>query len=262
LKTLSTLTRSVWWHPHFKEIGLNSTILKVAGFSKSFRLHEQGKTIPASSNVNLEVHQGKLTALIGPTGAGKSSVLKGIYRTYLPSTGKIIYHRENGLQIDLVQADEQTMLDLRRDEIGFVTQFLFCLPRMATLDVVAQPLYARGIAREESQQRAVEMLRQMDLPERLWSISPATFSGGEKQRVNLARGLVSRPRLLLLDEPTASLDPATSDRVVSIIEDIKNEGVGMLAIFHSPDLTQRLADHVVELAPPVISTESQVKEYA
>lgn len=233
-------------------------VLKIKDFGKHFTLHEQGKVIPSSHNVALEVHAGELTALIGPTGAGKSSVLKGIYRTYLPSAGKILYRDKSGEEIDLAQADEYRMLQLRREEIGFVTQFLFCLPRQATLDVVAHPLVARGVARETAREQAAAMLAALNLPERLWSISPATFSGGEKQRVNLARGLVSKPRLLLLDEPTASLDPVTAERVIGLIEAIKKEGIAMLAIFHHPELTQRLGDRVVELAPPPAINERKV----
>ena len=147
------------------------------------------------------------------------------------------------------------MLQLRHEEIGFVTQFLFCLPRQSTLDVVAHPLVVRGMSREAAREKAAEMLASLNLPERLWSISPATFSGGEKQRVNLARGLVARPRLLLLDEPTASLDPVTAERVITLIEQIKAEGVAMLAIFHHPELTQRLGDCVVALTPPPVASK-------
>lgn len=229
---------------------MKSPILRIEGFGKQFTLHEQKKRIPSSHNVNLEVYAGELTALIGPTGAGKSSVLKGIYRTYLPSVGKILYRDKNGVEVDLAQTDEYRMLQLRHEEIGFVTQFLFCLPRQSTLDVVAHPLVVRGMNREAAREKAAEMLTALNLPERLWSISPATFSGGEKQRVNLARGLVARPRLLLLDEPTASLDPVTAERVIGLIEKIKAEGVAMLAIFHQPELTRRLGDRVVELTPP------------
>lgn len=225
-------------------------ILSVDGFSKHFKLHEQGTVIPSSSDVNFEVYAGKLTALIGPTGAGKSSVLKGIYRSYLPSSGRITYQCENGLSLDLVQADEHQILQLRRQEIGFVTQFLHALPRQTTEDVVAQPLYQRGFSRQQGRQQARELLARLNIPERLWGLPPATFSGGEKQRVNLARGLISKPRLLLLDEPTASLDPATTDRVVEMIQLMKLEGTAMLAIFHQPDLVERLADKVVTLKPP------------
>ncbi|MDF1589283.1 MAG: phosphonate C-P lyase system protein PhnL [Gammaproteobacteria bacterium] len=233
-------------------------ILSVEGFSKQFELHEQGKIIPSSSNVNFDVYAGKLTALIGPTGAGKSSVLKGIFRTYLPSSGRIIYHAVNGHTLDLVQADDYQILDLRRQEIGFVTQFLHALPRQATEDVVAQPLFQRGVNRDQARQKARELLEQLNIPERLWSVPPATFSGGEKQRVNLARGLIAKPRLLLLDEPTASLDPATTDRVVEMIQAMKIEGTAMLAIFHHPDLVERLADNVVTLTPPLALDNKEV----
>lgn len=234
---------------------MQAPILQVEAYAKHFQLHEQNKLIPSSHNVGFTVHGGALTALIGPTGAGKSSVLKGVYRTYLPSAGRILYRDALGHEIDLVLASEHQILELRRREIGFVTQFLHCLPRQSTLDVVAQPLFALGTDRQEARQRAAELLAAMNLPERLWSVSPATFSGGERQRVNLARGFIAKPRLLLLDEPTASLDPATAEKVIALIEGLKVQGTAMLAIFHHPELTRRLADHVVELAPPPAVTE-------
>lgn len=245
---------------------MNKTpILRVEGYSKHFELHEQGKIIPSSCDVNLNVYSGQLTALIGATGAGKSTVLKGIYRTYLPTSGRLLYRTASGHEIDLAQADEHSVLELRRTEISFVTQFLHALPRQSTEDVVAQPLFQKGMDRSEARDIARKMLAAMHLPERLWGISPATFSGGEKQRVNLARGLVSRPRLLLLDEPTASLDPETTERVVRLIEDLKHEGVAMLAIFHHPELVARMADHVVELEPPFaveLTVKNSLKEIA
>lgn len=226
-------------------------LLFVENLSKTFFLHEQNKVIPSSSQVNLSVYPGKLTALIGPTGAGKSSVLKSIFRTYLPSSGRLLYETAAGATLDLVLASEHHMLELRRQEIGFVTQFLHTLPRQKTLDVVAMPLYQQGLDRTEGRARAAELLTELNIPERLWEVPPATFSGGEKQRVNLARGLIASPRLLLLDEPTASLDASTTDRVVALIQRKKEQGTGMLAIFHHADLVQRLADDVVELAVPV-----------
>lgn len=225
-------------------------ILAVKGLRKHFLLHEQNKLIPSCAGVGLEVHRGQLTALVGPTGAGKSSVLKCIYRSYLPSAGHMLYRDGEGHVIDLAQASEHRMLELRRRDIGFVTQFLHCLPRKNTLDIVCEPLLAQGMEREGARARAGELLALLDVPEGLWGVPPATFSGGEKQRVNLARGLIARPRLLLLDEPTASLDFATTQRVIGLIEAIKAEGVAMLAIFHHSDLVQRLADHVVELTSP------------
>jgi alpha-D-ribose 1-methylphosphonate 5-triphosphate synthase subunit PhnL len=234
---------------------MQEAILKIEGLSKQFQLYEQGKLIPSCANVDLEVQAGALTALIGPTGAGKSSVLKCIYRTYLPTAGRMLYRDSDNQVTDLAQALEHRILELRRRDIGFVTQFLHCLPRKPALDVVAQPLLARGEASGAARERAAALLALLNVPERLWSVPPATFSGGEKQRVNLARGLIARPRLLLLDEPTASLDPATTDRVVELLRAIKAEGVAMLAIFHQPELVNRLADRVVELSPPVAVTE-------
>lgn len=226
-------------------------VLRVIDYCKSFHLHEQGKTIPSSHNVNLEAYAGQLTALIGPTGAGKSTVLKGIYRSYLPSSGQLLFTTRDHNQIDLAQADEHRILELRNHEIAYVTQFLHALPRQASEDVVAQPLVKRGMDKAQARDVAREMLEALNLPRRLWGISPATFSGGERQRVNLARGLVSRARLLLLDEPTASLDPLTTDRVAGLLEALKQEEIAMLAIFHQPDLVKRLADRVVELAAPL-----------
>lgn len=234
-------------------------ILKVEDFSKRFVLHEQDKVIPSSHNVNLKVYPGRLTALIGPTGAGKSTVLSGIYRTYLASSGRILYTSAAGHEVDLTRANDHQILELRKTEIGFVTQFLHILPRQKTVDVVAQPLYQRGISRKEGQARARETLAALNLPKRLWSLSPATFSGGEKQRVNLARGLTSKPRLLLLDEPTASLDPVTTQRVVEQIKKLKEENIAMLAIFHQMHLVEQLADEVIELTPPPTENGKGVK---
>jgi alpha-D-ribose 1-methylphosphonate 5-triphosphate synthase subunit PhnL len=236
-------------------------ILCVEGYTKQFVLHEQGKVIPSSQDVDFEVFSGSMTVLIGPTGAGKSSVLKGIYRTYLPTAGNLFYTTRDNSVIDLAQADEHQILQLRCHEIAFVTQFLYFLPRQATEDVVAQPLVQRGRPVDEARALARDMLAAMNLPRRLWGISPATFSGGEKQRVNLARGLVARPRLLLLDEPTASLDTKTTDTVLGLIEKLKQEGVAMLAIFHQPELVKRVADRVVELKPPMMN-ESPLEDIA
>lgn len=228
---------------------VNTPILRVEQLNKRFFMHEQKTFIPSCANVNLTVNNKEMTALVGPTGCGKSSVLKCIYRTYLPRGGRMHYHDEVGHITDLAQASDHRILELRQRDIGFVTQFLHCLPRKSTLDVVSQPLIVRGEKKETARDAAADILRLLNVPERLWHVPPATFSGGEKQRVNLARGLISRPRLLLLDEPTASLDPATTDRVIDLLMAIKAKGVSMLAVFHHPELVRRLADQVVELTP-------------
>lgn len=228
---------------------VNTPILTVKKLNKRFSLHEQKTFIPSCDDVDLTVCNKEMTALVGPTGCGKSSVLKCIYRTYLPRGGRILYHAEDGNTTDLAQASDHRILELRKRDIGFVTQFLHCLPRKATLDVVGEPLVVRGEKKAAARDAAADILRLLNVPERLWHVPPATFSGGEKQRVNLARGLISRPRLLLLDEPTASLDPATTERVIDLLSAIKAKGVAMLAVFHHPELVRRLADRVVELTP-------------
>lgn len=230
---------------------MNNIVLTVEDFSKSFVVHAQAKVIPSSSNVNFQVNSGELTALVGPTGVGKSSVLKSIYRTYIASSGRILYTSGAGNKVDLACADDHQILALRKSEIGFVTQFLHAAPRQSSELIVASPLLTRGVEKDVALQVARDMLAELNLPERLWQLSPVTFSGGEKQRVNLARGFVGAPRLLLLDEPTASLDPVTTEYVVKQIEILKANGSAILAIFHSPNLITRLGDTVVELTPPV-----------
>jgi alpha-D-ribose 1-methylphosphonate 5-triphosphate synthase subunit PhnL len=225
-----------------------STVLSVTGLSKAFTLHHQGKSIPSVHDATFTVEAGRLTALIGPSGAGKSTVLKCVYRTYLPQAGSIVLHGDPDL--DLATCDEHAALRARRRDLAYVTQFLHCLPRQSTVDVVAAPLAALGAGRDAARAAARERLRELDLPERLWDVPPATFSGGERQRVNLARGLVLRPRLLMLDEPTASLDRRSAELVIAAIRAAKTAGVGILAIFHDPGLVAALADTVVELKRP------------
>lgn len=227
-----------------------SAILRVEHLAKTFILHGAGRILPSVTDASFVVQPARLTALVGPSGAGKSTVLKCIHRTYLPTSGRILLRTAGG-EVDLAAADERAIVALRARELSFVTQFLHVLPRQPTLDVVARPLIAQGVARDAARARAAERLAQFSLPERLWDLPPATFSGGEKQRVNLARGLITRPRLLLLDEPTASLDPASAELVVEAIRAIKHEDIAVLAVFHDPALVRALADDVVALAVPV-----------
>lgn len=227
-----------------------SPLLKIEKLSKSFYMHEQQKEVPSARDVSFNVYSGRLTAIVGPTGSGKSSILKTIYRTYLPGSGRILYHTASGKTVDLAAADDHTILALRNRELKFVTQFLFALPRQPALDVVASPLYKLGLSKADGRKKAGALLKRLRIPEHLWSLSPTTFSGGERQRINLARGIISRPRLLLLDEPTASLDHETIEDVLQLIDALKQEGTGILAIFHDPDLVQRMANAVFELDRP------------
>lgn len=227
-------------------------ILSVRGLSKGFYLHERGRRVPAARPISFDVAAGELVALTGPSGAGKSSLLKAIYRTYRPSAGRLLYRPAAGETVDLVQASEVQIIELRRREIGFVTQFLQCLPRLSTLDLVARPLVQRGLDRDTARARARTILAALALPEPLWDIPPATFSGGERQRVNIARSLVARPRLLLLDEPTASLDLLARERVLEVIRAELQAGTAMVAIFHDPQLVEQLATRIVPVEPAAL----------
>ena len=222
-------------------------MLKVEKLDKQFYLHAQQRLIPSTCAVDLELRPGQLLAITGPSGAGKSSLLKCIWRSYLPSGGRIWLRQADGQLLDLALATEQQMLTLRRTEIGFVTQFLHCLPRKSALDVVAQPLLDDGVVAGVARDRAAELLTRLNMPAHLWNVAPATFSGGEQQRVNLARGLIRPARLLLLDEPTASLDPLSRDCAIALLRERKAAGTAMLAILHDPALVSALADGTVRV---------------
>ena len=226
---------------------MTDTILSVRDLGKGFYIHDRAKHIPAAMGISFDLKPGELAALVGPSGAGKSSLLKAIYRSYVPTEGVVNYTTAAGEVVDLVRAPETQITALRRTEIGFVTQFLHCLPRLSTLDVVARPLLQQGIARAAAHDRAAQMLAALAIPEQLWDATPATFSGGERQRVNIARSFAQGGRLMLLDEPTAPLDPASRENVCAMIEGAKAEGTGMVAIFHDTALVGRLADHRIDV---------------
>jgi alpha-D-ribose 1-methylphosphonate 5-triphosphate synthase subunit PhnL len=234
---------------------MNAWILKADKLDKHFFLHEQGREIPSTFQVDLELRPGELLAITGPSGAGKSSLLKCIWRTYLPTGGHLWLREASGAVTDLATASEQHMLGLRRTELGSVTQFLHCLPRKSALDVVAQPLVDGGVPVELARSKAAHLLMRLNVPEYLWAVAPATFSGGEQQRINLARGLIRPVRLLLLDEPTASLDPVSRECAIALLHELKAAGTAMLAIFHDPALVNALADDEVRVRPhPTLSS--------
>lgn len=227
----------------------NELILEVRGLCKTFYLHEQDKAVYSARDAALTATAGEATVLVGPSGAGKSSVLKCIYRTYVPTQGAILYRCADGRVVDLARADEAEIIDLRRREIGFVTQFLHCLPRQSTLDVVARPMLARGMNAQEALTRSRAVLALLGIPESLWDVAPATFSGGERQRVNIARALAAPMRLLLLDEPTASLDPESRERVLQLVEQRLDEGAAVIAVLHTPADIERLSNQTIRIAP-------------
>lgn len=223
------------------------TALSVRNLAKTFTMHLRGGiSLPVVENVMFDINAGECVVLGGPSGAGKSSILKMVYGNYGVDGGEVLIAHD-GRQVDLASADPRTVLTLRRDAIGYVSQFLRTVPRVSALDVVAEPLVVRGTDKDEAQRRAGEMLSRLNLPERLWSLPPATFSGGEQQRVNIARGFITHHPVLLLDEPTASLDAANRAVVVGMIAQKKREGVAMLGIFHDEDVRAEVADRIVDV---------------
>ncbi len=221
--------------------------LSVKNLSKSFTMHLRGGVLlPVVDNVSFDIAPGQCVVLGGPSGAGKSSILKMVYGNYGVDGGEVLIAHEDGM-VDLASADPRMVLNLRRDAIGYVSQFLRTVPRVSALDVVAEPLLVRGTDRAEAVGRAQDMLSRLNLPERLWSLPPATFSGGEQQRVNIARGFITHHPVLLLDEPTASLDATNRAVVVEMIGQKKREGVAMLGIFHDEEVRKQVADVIVDV---------------
>ena len=224
-----------------------TAMIDIADASKTFTMHLQGGIeLPVVRGVTFQVQPGECVVLSGPSGAGKSSILKMIFGNYRCDSGRIgIRHR--GEVIDLVAAEPRQVLNVRRSTIGYVSQFLRAVPRVATIDVVAEPLIAVGMTRADAQARAGALLYRLNIPERLWQLPPATFSGGEQQRVNIARGFISDLPILLLDEPTASLDAANRAVVVELVAEKKRQGVAMVAIVHDDEIRHLIADRIVDV---------------
>ncbi len=223
------------------------TPLVVSDVAKSFTMHlRDGIKLPVVAGVSFSIRAGECAVLGGPSGAGKSSILKMLYGNYAVDEGQIIVQHDNGL-IDLANASPRTVLAVRRQTIGYVSQFLRTVPRVSALDVVAEPLVERGEEREVARTKARSLLAQLNLPEKLWALPPATFSGGEQQRVNIARGFITEHPVLLLDEPTASLDAKNRDVVVALIAEKKAAGVALLGIFHDQDVRDAVADRIIDV---------------
>jgi alpha-D-ribose 1-methylphosphonate 5-triphosphate synthase subunit PhnL len=220
-------------------------VLNAEHLRKSFTVHTLGgKEIEGFPEVSFSVNRSGSLALSGPSGSGKSSVLKCIHRTYKPSGGRIRYRSEEMGVVDLARATEHEILRLRHREIGYITQFLNELPRVSAVDVVAQAAVDQFESRSAARERAAELLGRLSIPSGLFDAFPATFSGGERQRVNIARAVISRPRLLLLDEPTSSLDSGSVTAVVDLLQELRDAGTTMVMVFHDDDMLEVLADEV------------------
>ena len=224
-----------------------TAMIELSNAEKTFTMHLQGGIeLPVVRGVSFHVEAGECVVLSGPSGAGKSSILKMIYGNYRCDGGRIgICH--HGAIVDLAKAEPRQVLGIRRSTIGYVSQFLRAVPRVPTIDVVAEPLIVNGRAREEARAQAGLLLRRLNIPERLWRLPPSTFSGGEQQRVNIAHGFISDHPILLLDEPTASLDAANRAVVVELIEEKKRKGVAMVAIVHDDEIREEIADRIVDV---------------
>jgi alpha-D-ribose 1-methylphosphonate 5-triphosphate synthase subunit PhnL len=224
-----------------------TALLKVSNLKKEFLLHQQGEVrISVFNGINFEINAGEAVALTGPSGKGKSSLLKLAYGTYRATSGEISVKRRNDW-VSIVNASPQDMFALRRNVIGYVTQFLRVIPRVPAENIVAEPLIDQGVESELAIHKARELLDHLNIPQRLWHVSPMTFSGGEQQRVNIARGFAAHFPVLLIDEPTASLDQANRDRVLELITAARNRGSAILGVFHDESERHQVCSREITL---------------
>lgn len=238
-------------------------MLQICNLSKNFIMHIRSDAeIYGFDKVSFSAKTGELVAITGPSGCGKSSLLKCMYRTYTPTGGHVYYTCADGSTIDLVAAQPWEMIHLRETEIGYVSQFFSVIPRVSALDILTQTQTGRGIDIALAKRRAAEYLEKVGIARKLWDMYPATFSGGEKQRLNIANALITRPRLLLLDEPTASLDANSKEWVMDMILDLKRQGTAMVGVFHDEIAIQTLADWRYEMRERKMVPKDYKMEYA
>lgn len=225
-----------------------NTLLVASELQKSFIMHMRGGVeLPVVANASFSLKAGACAVLGGPSGVGKSSILKMLYGNYGCDSGQILV-RHHGRHVDIASADPRMVLEIRRDTIGYVSQFLRAVPRVSALDVAAEPLMIRGVDQHVAHERVRSLFAELNLPEKLWLLPPATFSGGEQQRVNIARGFITDHPILLLDEPTASLDAANREVVIELIARKKADGVALLGIFHDHDVRHAVADEIIDVS--------------
>lgn len=223
---------------------MNETMIRARHLSKSFTMHNQGGvTLPVFDDIDFQIGRGEAVVLHGPSGAGKSTLLRIIYGNYRPTSGTVEIRHDSKL-IDIVAAHPRLVTTIRKNTLSYVSQFLRVIPRVTTLDIVKDPMLGRGITDEDATRRACDILSRLNLPERLWSLPPQTFSGGEQQRVNIARSFVDPTPIMLLDEPTASLDAANRSIVVDLIADARSKGAAIVGIFHDEAVRDSVATRV------------------
>jgi len=227
-------------------------ILTIANLAKNFYLHNPGLEIKSCHNINITLQRGEFVGIVGLSGAGKSTILKCINRSYLPMQGTIIYDSAAFGRIDLATATEREILYLRSHEIGYVSQFLNVMPRTTAKEHVMNALVDTGADMQVAEAEAKEMLLYFRLPENLWDIYPATFSGGERLRLNLAHAMVKKPRLLMLDEPTASLDNKTKLLVRDMLKKLKGMDTSMIGIFHDIEFMEGVCDKIFNISEGAI----------
>lgn len=221
------------------------TRLHVVGLTKSFTLHTQGGThLPVLNDVSLTVNAGDCVALAGASGSGKSTFMRSLYGNYRINQGEIwVNHQQQW--VNLPQLQDHELIAVRQHTLGYVSQFLRVIPRVSAVDVAAEPLMELGVETKTAKDKVCDLFRQLNLPERLWSLSPTTFSGGEKQRVNIARAFAVPHPILLLDEPTSALDAANREVVVQLILTAKQQGRAMVGIFHDEDVRDRVCNRTL-----------------
>jgi alpha-D-ribose 1-methylphosphonate 5-triphosphate synthase subunit PhnL len=229
-------------------IDVKNPMIEAQGVAKTFTLHNRGHVrLDVLSDIDLSVHAGECVVLDGPSGTGKSTLMRTLYGNYRADRGAILV-RCGERRIDLARAAPREILAIRRGTMGYISQFLRVIPRVPTIEIVAEPLLALGVDRNVAQSRAAALLERLALPERFWSLPPATFSGGEQQRVNIARGLIAGHPLLLVDEPTASLDAENSATVIAMPQEARTAGTAIVAICHDEVTRQSVATRYYKFA--------------
>ena len=229
---------------------IKDDMLRIDNLAKTFLLHNQGaKKLPVFQNISFQVKAGECLVLTGASGTGKSTLLRAIYANYLVQSGTINIRHENKW-VDLASASPHEVLDIRKKTLGYVSQFLRVIPRISTIDLVCEPLIVQGKQIKPAKAQAKKLLNKLSIPESLWDLPPATFSGGEQQRVNIARTLIQDYPILLLDEPTASLDEKNRDAVIELINEARNQGTAVVGIFHDKYVRESVGTKMfnVELA--------------